>query len=156
MLDLFARHGSFDLTTTCAGDLHIDAQHTVEDVSITLGQAVSQALGNKHHIARYGHAYVPMDESLARAVLDLSGRFAFQFDANFNREAVGKLPTELVSHLWHSFAQHAAMNLHITVLYGSNTHHQVEATFKAVSRALRMAVRRDASSTRIPSTKGTL
>ena len=156
MLDLFARHGGFDLEVSCEGDLHIDDHHTVEDVGITLGQAVKKALGDKAHIARYGHAYVPMDETLARAVIDLSGRFYLHFDASFSRSTVGDLSTEMVQHFWYSFAEHAGSNLHMSVLYGTNTHHQVEAMFKAVARALRMAVARAPSHSRMPSTKGTL
>ena len=156
MLDLFAKHGGFDLATTCEGDLHIDDHHTVEDIGITLGQALAEALGDKAHIARYGHAYVPMDETLARAVIDLSGRFYLHFDAAFARPSVGDLSTEIVRHFWYSFAEHAACNLHISVLYGENTHHKVEAIFKAVARALRAAVHRDAAHAQMPSTKGSL
>jgi len=156
MLDLFARHGSFDLAVSCKGDLHVDEHHSVEDIGITLGQAVRQALGDKSYIARFGHAYVPMDEALARVVLDLSGRFVLHFGANFGREKVGDLSTELVHHFWYSFAEHAACTLHISVPYGTNTHHQIEAIFKAAGRALRAATRRDAGSARIPSTKGVL
>ena len=156
MLDLFAKHGGFDLTITCQGDLHVDDHHTVEDVGITLGQALAEALGDKAHIARYGHAYVPMDETLARAVIDLSGRFYLHFDAAFARPTVGDLSTEMVRHFWYSFAEHAACTLHISVLHGANTHHKVEAIFKAVARALRAAVHRDATHAPMPSTKGSL
>lgn len=156
MLDLFAKHGGFDLTVRCDGDLHVDDHHTVEDVGITLGQAVAEALGDKAHIARYGHAYVPMDEALARTVIDLSGRFYLHVDADFTRPTVGDLSTEMVEHFWYSFAEHVRCNLHLSVLYGTNTHHQVEALFKAAARALRMAVRRDAAHAAMPSTKGTL
>lgn len=156
MLDLFAKHGGFDLVVRCDGDLNVDDHHTVEDVGITLGKAFAEALGDKAHIARYGHAYVPMDESLARAVVDLSGRFYLHFDAAFTRATVGDLSVEMVEHFWYSFAEHVHCNLHVSVLYGQNTHHQVEAVFKAAARALRMAVRRDAVHTRMPSTKGQL
>ena len=156
MLDLFARHGLFDLEVNCTGDLHVDDHHTVEDVAITLGQALRQAIGDKSYIARYGQAYVPMDESLARAVIDLSGRFSLHFDAEFNRPVVGDLSTELVRHFWYSFAEHAGCTLHITVLYGHNTHHKIEAIFKAVARALSMAVKRNHTNAAMPSTKGTL
>ncbi len=156
LLDLFARHGGFDLEVSCQGDLHVDDHHSVEDIAITLGQAVARALGEKAHVARYGHAYVPMDETLARAVIDLSGRFALHFDAVFARPTVGDLSTEMVRHFWFSFAEHVRCNLHISVLYGENTHHQVEAVFKAVARALRAAVVRDAAQPRMPSTKGSL
>lgn len=156
MLDLFAKHSGFDLQVTCQGDLQVDDHHTVEDVGITLGQALAQALGDKAYIARYGDALVPMDESLARAVIDLSGRFTLHFDADFTRASVGDLATELVRHFWYSFAEHAACTLHISVLYGANTHHKVEAIFKAVARALSKAVARSDDHARLPSTKGTL
>ncbi|MEM1125317.1 MAG: imidazoleglycerol-phosphate dehydratase HisB [Bacteroidota bacterium] len=156
MLDLFAKHGQFDLTVRCEGDLHIDDHHTVEDIAITLGQAFRQALGNKAHIARYGHAYVPMDETLARAVVDLSGRFYLHWEATFTRPTVGALSTEMIPHFWYAFAEHLACNLHLSVLYGTNTHHQIEALFKAAARALRHAVHRDATHPALASTKGTL
>ena len=156
MLDLFARHGSFDLTVRCNGDLHIDDHHTVEDVGIALGRAFAEALGDKAFIARYGHAYVPMDDALARAVVDLSGRFYLHFDAAFARTRVGDLSTEMVRHFWYAFAEHSRCNLHLSVLYGENTHHQIEALFKAAARALRAAVHRDAAHGRVASTKGTL
>ena len=156
MLDLFAKHGHFDLDVRCEGDLHVDDHHTAEDVGIALGEAFREALGDKAHVARYGHAYVPMDEALARSVVDLSGRFFLHFDAAFARDTVGDLSTEMVRHFWYSFAEHARINLHITLLYGENAHHQVEAIFKAVARALRMAVRRDAAHARVASTKGAL
>ncbi|MDE2731984.1 MAG: imidazoleglycerol-phosphate dehydratase HisB [Bacteroidota bacterium] len=156
MLDLFARHGQFDLEVKCTGDLHVDDHHTVEDVAITLGMAVRKALGGKAYITRYGHAYVPMDESLARAVVDLSGRFALQYEATFDRPTVGDLSTELVRHFWYSFAEHAACTLHISIIHGHNTHHKIEAIFKAVARALRAAVRRNRDSAAMPSTKGML
>jgi len=156
MLDLFAKHGALDLTVRCDGDLHVDDHHTVEDVAITLGQAVRRALGDKAHIARYGHAYVPMDEALARAVIDLSGRSYARLDAPFERATVGDFSTEMVPHVWRSFADHAACNLHQTVLHGRNDHHKIEALFKATARALRAAVRRHANHAEVASTKGTL
>ena len=156
MLDLFARHGGFDLQVECEGDLHIDDHHTVEDIGIVLGQALAEALGDKSFINRYGVAYVPMDEALARAVIDLSGRFYLQFDAAFHRETVGGLSAEMVRHFWYSFAEQARMNLHITLLSGENVHHAIEAIFKATARALREAVARDTTNTRMPSTKGML
>ena len=156
MLDLFAKHGALDLTVRCDGDLHVDDHHTVEDVAITLGQATRQALGDKAHIARYGHAYVPMDDALARAVIDLSGRAYHRLDASFGREEVGDLSTELVPHVWRSFAEHAACNLHQTVLHGHDTHHKIEALFKATAQALQKAVRRSADHAEVASTKGTL
>lgn len=154
MLDLFARHGQFGLEVQCTGDLHVDDHHTVEDIGITLGMAFREALGNKAYIARYGHAYVPMDETLARAVVDLSGRYALHFDAQFTRERVGELSTEMVEHFWASFAQQVGMNLHISVLYGTNAHHQIEALFKAVARALRVALTRNPQGDALLSTKG--
>jgi imidazoleglycerol-phosphate dehydratase len=156
MLDLTAKHGGFDLAVRCEGDLHVDDHHTAEDVGIALGKAFRQALGDKAHVARYGHAYVPMDDALARAVVDLSGRFYLAFEADFSRERVGDLSTEMVKHFWRSFAEHAACNLHVTLLRGENAHHQVEAVFKAVARALHAATRRDASRDEVASTKGAL
>ncbi len=156
MLDLFARHGGFGLDVTCDGDLHVDDHHTTEDIGIALGQALHQALGDKAYVARYGHAYVPMDEALARAVVDLSGRFYLVMDADFSRPTVGDLSTEMVPHFFYSMAEQARMNLHVDLLRGTNAHHQVEAIFKAVARALRVAVARDVSGDRLPSTKEAL
>jgi imidazoleglycerol-phosphate dehydratase len=156
MLDLFAKHGGFGLHVTCDGDLEVDEHHTIEDVGIALGTAFGQALGDKSFIRRFGDAYVPMDGTLARAVVDLSGRFYLVFDAHLARERVGDFPVEMTEHFWYSFAEHARCNLHIGVLYGTNAHHQIEAIFKAVARALREAVRRNLSNTRMPSTKGTI
>lgn len=156
MLDLFAKHGGYDLQVQCTGDLEVDDHHTVEDVAITLGQAFSQALGDKAHIARYGHAYVPMDETLVRSVVDLSGRFYLHFEAGFGRDTVGNLSTEMVEHFWYSFAEHVSCNLHVTVLHGYNTHHKIEAIFKATARSLRMAVHRSAEHSEVASTKGVL
>ena len=156
MLDLFAKHGGLDLSVQCNGDLEVDDHHTVEDVAITLGQALRQALGDKTHIARYGHAYVPMDDALARAVIDLSGRSYCRLDASFEREQVGDLSTEMVKHVWRSLSEHARCNLHLTVLHGHNAHHKIEALFKAAARALRTAVRRRTEHAEVASTKGTL
>jgi imidazoleglycerol-phosphate dehydratase len=156
MLDLFARHGGFGLDVTCEGDLHVDDHHTAEDVGIALGQALHQALGDKAYVARYGHAYVPMDEALARAAVDLSGRFFLHFEADFSRPTVGDLSTEMVEHFFYSMAEGARMNLHVDLIRGRNAHHQVEAIFKAVARALRVAVRRDPAGDRLPSTKEAL
>ncbi len=156
MLELFAKHGGLNLTVRCDGDLHVDDHHTVEDVAIALGKATGQALGDKAQIARYGHAYVPMDDALARTVIDLSGRAYHRLDASFGREAVGDLSTELVAHVWRSFAEHAACNLHQTVLHGHNTHHKIEALFKASAQALQAAARRSAEHDEVASTKGTL
>ena len=156
MLDLFARHGGLGLRVEATGDLHVDDHHTVEDVGIVLGQALRDALGDKSFVARYGHAYVPMDEALARSVIDLSGRSVLVFDGHFSRERVGDLSTELVRHFWWSVAEHAALTLHISILAGDNDHHKIEAVFKATGRALRNAVARDASGDRVPSTKEAL
>jgi len=156
MLDLFAKHGGFDLRVRCDGDLEVDEHHTVEDVSITLGRALHDALGDKAHIARYGHAYVPMDEARASSVVDLSGRSYCRVDAAFERERVGTLSTQMVPHVWRSVADHAQCNLHLTVLHGHNAHHKIEALFKATARALRMAVRRSATHAEVASTKGSL
>lgn len=156
MLDLFAKHGGFGLRVSCDGDLHIDDHHTTEDIAITLGQAFRKALGEKAHITRYGHAYVPMDETLARTVVDLSGRFYLHFDVDFSRPTVGDLSTEMVEHFWYSFAEHLRCNLHVSVLYGTNDHHEVEAIFKSTARALRVAVGRSAANAEIASTKGSL
>ena len=154
MLDLFAKHGYFDLYIRCDGDLQVDDHHTIEDVGIALGQAFKEALGDKAYINRYGFSYVPMDEALARTVVDISGRFFLSFDATFVRNRVGAMSTEMVRHFWYSFAEHNPMNLHICVLTGANAHHKIEAIFKATARALREAVRRDARNSQTPSTKG--
>ncbi|MDT0632593.1 imidazoleglycerol-phosphate dehydratase HisB [Rubrivirga sp. S365] len=156
MLDLFARHGQFGLTVEAEGDLHVDDHHTVEDVGICLGRALGQALGDKTYVARYGEATVPMDEALARAVVDLSGRAYLVFEGDFRRDTVGDLSTELVEHFWWSVAEHARLTLHLDVLRGRNDHHKVEAVFKAAARALRAAVARDATGDRLPSTKEAL
>ena len=156
MLDLFARHGRFGLTVEAEGDLHVDDHHTVEDVGICLGRALGQALGDKAYVARYGEATVPMDEALARAVVDLSGRAHLTFEGGFRRDTVGDLSTELVEHFWGSVAEHARLTLHLDVLRGRNDHHKVEAVFKAAARALRAAVARDAAGDRLPSTKEAL
>ncbi len=156
MLDLFAKHGHFDLKISCEGDLHIDDHHSVEDTGITLGMAFADALGDKAYINRYGSAYVPMDEALARAVVDLSGRFYLNYSATFQRNRVGAMSTEMVEHFWYSFAEKVGMNLHIAVLEGRNEHHKIEAIFKAVARALRQAAARDTNNPEIASTKGAL
>jgi imidazoleglycerol-phosphate dehydratase len=156
MLTLFARHGGFDLTLHADGDLEVDDHHTVEDCGIVLGDAFKQALDDKAYIARYGHAYVPMDEALARAVVDLSGRFYLRYEATYSFAKVGDLSTEMIRHFWYSFAERAACNLHIDVLAGDNDHHRAEAIFKAAARALRAAVVRDPSFDPLPSTKGML
>jgi imidazoleglycerol-phosphate dehydratase len=156
MLELFAKHGGLDLTVRCEGDLAVGEHHSVEDVAIGLGRALRQALGNKTRIARYGHAYVPMDDALARAVVDLSGRSYCRMEAAFDRDRVGDLATEMVEHAWRSVAEHARCNLHLTVLRGHNDHHKIEALFKAAARALRAAVRRSPDRAEVASTKGTL
>ena len=156
MLDLFAKHGGLDLLVRCDGDLHVDDHHTVEDVAIGLGTAIHQALGDKAHIVRYGHSCVPMDDALARAVIDLSGRSYCHFDASFERDFAGAFSTEMVEHVWRSVADHARCNLHLTVLHGHNDHHKIEALFKAAARALRTAAQRRADLAEVASTKGTL
>ena len=156
MLELFARHGLFDLEVECRGDLQIDDHHSVEDIAITLGQALAQALGDKKGVARYGEATVPMDEALCRAVVDLSGRFYLVYEVETSRQHIGNFSVELAEHFWRSLAEAARCNLHIDCLRGRNTHHILEGTFKATARALRRAVERDPRVTGVPSTKGTL
>ncbi|MGH9844595.1 MAG: imidazoleglycerol-phosphate dehydratase HisB [Blastocatellia bacterium] len=156
MLDLFARHGLFDLEVACLGDLHIDDHHTVEDIAICLGQAFAAALGDKKGIVRYGAAYVPMDETLARAVVDLSGRSYLVYKVANTRDKVGTFSVELAEHFWHSFAEHCKCNLHIEVFYGRNQHHIIEAVFKSAARALSQAVRPDDRIKGVMSTKGTI
>jgi imidazoleglycerol-phosphate dehydratase/histidinol-phosphatase len=170
MLEQLGKHGGFGLAVRCAGDLHIDEHHTVEDCALAIGQALKQALGDKRGIGRYAWAaegeagaaeskpaaldlVIPMDETLVRASLDLSGRPYFVFDGSFPRERVGELPTELVPHFFRSLCETAGLNLHLSVR-GDNAHHMVEASFKAVARALRAAIRREGFD--LPSTKGTL
>jgi imidazoleglycerol-phosphate dehydratase / histidinol-phosphatase len=152
MLEQLGKHGGFALDLQCAGDLHIDEHHTVEDCALALGAALKQALGDKRGIGRYGFT-LPMDESLASAALDVSGRPYFVFEGRFPRESVGELSTELVPHFFRSLCEAAGLNLHLSV-QGENTHHMVEACFKVVARALRQAIRREGSE--LPSTKGTL
>jgi imidazoleglycerol-phosphate dehydratase len=156
MMELFARHGMFDLQLQCKGDLRVDDHHTTEDVAIALGQAFGKALKERTGIARYGSAYVPMDESLARCVVDLGGRSALVFKAEFNRKNVGDLSTEMIKHFFLSFAENIKANIHVEVLYGSNTHHKIEAMFKALARALRVACEKDARVKGVLSTKGKL
>ncbi len=156
MLDLFARHGLFDLEVACKGDLEIDDHHSVEDIAITLGQALTQALGDKAGIARYGEAVVPMDEALCRSVIDLSGRFYLVYEVQTRRQKIGTFSVELAEHFWRSLAETAHFNLHIDCLRGRNTHHILEGTFKATTRALRQAVNRDPRITGVLSTKGAL
>ena len=156
MLELFARHGLFDLEVECRGDLEVDDHHSVEDVAITLGQAFREALGDKVGIARYGEATVPMDEALVRAVVDLSGRFYLVYAVETRRHTIGNFSVELAEHFWRSFAEAARCNLHIDALRGRNTHHILEGTFKATARALRQACERDPRVVGVPSTKGVL
>lgn len=157
MLDQIARHGLIDLEITCKGDLHIDDHHTVEDIGITLGQALKQALGDKMGIRRYGHAYVPLDEALSRVVLDLSGRPGLHYHIEFTRAMIGRFDVDLFSEFFHGLVNHSMMTLHIDNLRGINAHHQAETVFKAFGRALRMAVEYDdRMAGKMPSTKGTL
>ena len=157
MLDQVSRHGLFDLNVTCDGDVHIDDHHSVEDIGITLGDAFAQALGDRKGIVRYGHAYVPLDESLSRVVIDFSGRPGLYFDANFKRPRVGNFDVDLASEFFHGFANHARATLHMDVIRGENDHHKLETLFKAFGRALRMACSIDErASTAMPSTKGSL
>lgn len=157
MLDQIARHGIVDLNVIANGDLHIDAHHTVEDIGITLGQALSQAIGDKKGILRYGHAYVPLDEALTRVVIDLSGRPGLQFNTVFTRATIGSFDVDLIQEFFQGFVNHAMVTLHIDNLAGKNAHHQAESIFKAFGRALRMAVTVDPRCDNvIPSTKGVL
>ncbi len=157
MLDQVARHAMLDLDIEAKGDLQIDAHHTVEDVGITLGQAVARAIGDKKGIRRYGHAYVPLDEALSRVVIDFSGRPGLEYHVQFKRALIGEFDVDLVHEFFQGFANHAQVTLHIDNLRGDNAHHQCETMFKAFARALRMALEPDprAAGT-IPSTKGTL
>jgi len=156
MLDLFTRHGLFDLDVECKGDLQIDDHHSVEDVGICLGQAFHRALGDKAGIARYGMSLVPMDEALCRVVVDLSGRFYLVYEVETKRDRIGSFSVELAEHFWRSFAEGVKCNLHIDLMRGRNTHHILEATFKATARALRQAVERDPRIEGVLSTKGAL
>lgn len=157
MLDQVARHGLIDLDIQAQGDLHIDAHHTVEDIGITLGQALAKALGDKRGIRRYGHAYVPLDEALSRVVVDLSGRPGLVYEVAFTRALIGAFDVDLFQEFFQGLVNHAAMTLHIDNLRGTNAHHQAETIFKALGRALRMAVEPDPRMSGItPSTKGAL
>ncbi len=156
MLGHIALHGKFDLAVRAEGDLHIDAHHCVEDIAICLGKAIDEALGARAGIARMGAAYVPMDEALARVVIDLSGRPYAVIAADFNTPMMGQMPTDLVAHALETVAAHARMNLHAHVLYGRNDHHKAEALFKAFGRSLAQAVALDPGRRGVPSTKGTL
>ncbi|MFG6495541.1 imidazoleglycerol-phosphate dehydratase HisB [Fictibacillus sp. UD] len=156
MLDAIARHGHFDLTVNAAGDVEIDDHHTTEDVGICLGQAIQGALGDKRGIKRYGNAFVPMDETLAQVVIDLSNRPHLEFRAEFPSQKVGTFDTELVHEFFWKLALEARMNLHVIVHYGSNTHHIIEAIFKAFTKALDEATQIDPRVKGVPSTKGML
>lgn len=157
MLDQVARHGLIDLDIQAAGDLHIDAHHTVEDIGITLGQAFSQALGDKKGIRRYGHAYVPLDEALSRVVVDFSGRPGLEFHADFPRAMIGAFDVDLFVEFFQGFVNHAQVTLHIDNIRGRNAHHIAETIFKAFGRALRMALEQDPRMQgQLPSTKGAL
>ena len=157
MLDQIARHGLIDLEIQAEGDLHIDGHHTVEDVGITLGQAVAQAVGDKKGLTRYGHAYVPLDEALSRVVVDFSGRPGLHMDVAFKAGMIGTFDTQLTFEFFQGFSNHAGVSLHIDNLKGHNAHHQCETIFKAFGRALRMAMTLDPRSEGvIPSTKGSL
>ncbi|HBA64912.1 MAG: imidazoleglycerol-phosphate dehydratase HisB [Gammaproteobacteria bacterium HGW-Gammaproteobacteria-10] len=157
MMDQIARHGLIDLDVTAKGDLHIDDHHTVEDIGITLGQAFAQAVGDKKGLYRYGHAYVPLDEALSRVVIDFSGRPGLVYDVKFPRGAIGRFDVDLFREFFQGFVNHAGVTLHIDNLKGSNAHHIAETIFKAMGRALRMAVAQDPRMAgMMPSTKGTL
>ena len=156
MLTSLATHARFDLEIACRGDLHVDAHHSVEDVGIVLGQALRQALGDKRGITRFGHAYVPLDEALSRAVVDLSGRPWLHFGATFKAKLLGTLPTELIEDFFWALADHGRLSLHLENLRGRNAHHIAETLFKATARALAMAVALDPRVAGVPSTKGSL
>lgn len=157
MMDQIARHGLIDLDIQAKGDLHIDAHHTVEDIGITLGQAFAEAVGDKKGIARYGHAYVPLDEALSRVVIDFSGRPGLEWHVPFTRASVGGFDVDLFIEFFQGFINHAKVSLHVDNLRGKNSHHQAETVFKAFGRALRMALTPDERMAGItPSTKGSL
>jgi imidazoleglycerol-phosphate dehydratase len=157
MLDQIARHGLIDLDVTAHGDLHIDAHHTVEDIGITLGQALAKAWGDRKGLTRYGHSYVPLDEALSRVVIDLSGRPGLEFHVPFTRAWIGQFDVDLVREFFQGVVNHAGMTLHIDSLRGGNAHHQAETVFKAFGRALRMAASADPRMAgAMPSTKGVL
>ncbi len=157
MLDQVARHGLIDLDIKAQGDLHIDAHHTVEDIGITLGQALAKALGDKKGIRRYGHAYVPLDEALSRVVVDFSGRPGLEYRVDFTRARIGEFDVDLFLEFFRGLVNHAGMTLHVDNLRGVNAHHQAETVFKALGRALRMALEPDPRmADLVPSTKGSL
>ncbi len=156
MLQLFAKHGGFDMNVQARGDLHVDGHHTVEDVGICLGQAVAEALGDKQGIRRYGSVTLPMDETLVTTAIDLGGRACFEFRADLPSEKIGDFDSELIREFCHAFAQNAHCNLHVVQHYGRNTHHIAEAVFKSLARSLRMACEIDPRQSGVPSTKGRL
>ncbi|HYH70447.1 MAG TPA: imidazoleglycerol-phosphate dehydratase HisB [Methyloceanibacter sp.] len=157
MIEQLARHSLIDITLKAEGDLHIDQHHTTEDSGIVLGQAVAKALGDKQGISRYGSAYLPMDETLTRVALDVSGRPFLVWDVDFTRSKIGEMDTELFREWFQAFAQHAGLTLHVETLYGENSHHIAETCYKALARALRQAIAIDErQSGRVPSTKGQL
>ena len=156
MLEQVARHGVFDLEISARGDLHIDAHHTVEDIGITFGQAFAKAAGDKKGVRRYGYAYVPLDEALSRAVVDLSGRPGLEYHIEFTRARIGEFDVDLVHEFFQGFVNHAQVTLHLDNLKGDNAHHQAETAFKAFARALRMAIEADPRVKDVPSTKGKL
>ena len=157
MLDQIARHGAVDLTVEAEGDLHIDGHHTVEDIGITLGQAVARAVGDKKGIRRYGHAYVPLDEALSRVVIDFSGRPGLVWQVSFTRAMIGEFDVDLAHEFFQGFVNHALVTLHVDNLRGENAHHQCETVFKAFARALRVAAEADPRAAGVvPSTKGIL
>jgi len=157
MLEQVARHGLIDIALEAKGDLHIDAHHTVEDIGITLGQAIAKAAGDRKGIRRYGHAYVPLDEALSRVVIDFSGRPGLEYHVDFPRSRVGEFDVDLVHEFFQGFCNHALVTLHVDCLRGKNAHHNAETIFKAFGRALRMALEIDARAAgTIPSTKGSL
>ena len=157
MLEQVARHGLIDIEITAKGDLHIDAHHTVEDIGITLGQAITRAVGDRKGIVRYGHAYVPLDEALSRVVIDFSGRPGLEYRAEYPRNMVGEFDVDLLHEFFQGFVNHANVTLHIDNLYGANSHHIAETIFKAFGRAVRMALAADSRMQGVmPSTKGSL
>ena len=157
MLDQVARHGMLDLEIEAQGDLHIDGHHTVEDIGITIGQALAKAIGDKSGVRRFGHAYVPLDEALSRVVIDFSGRPGLEYHVKFTRSLIGEFDVDLVHEFFQGFVNHAQVTLHIDNLRGDNAHHQCETIFKAFARALRMALSIDPRAAGvIPSTKGSL
>jgi len=157
MLDQVARHGMMDIEVRATGDLHIDAHHTVEDIGITLGQAIGKAIADKRGIRRYGHAYVPLDEALSRVVIDFSGRPGLEYHASYPRARIGDFDVDLLHEFFQGFSNHALVTLHIDCLRGDNAHHIAETIFKAFGRAMRMALEADAAmGDRLPSTKGSL